>query len=477
LVSPALATELTPVSILFFLWGFAKGLIGALSMDIQKLLGYSPPHSIALHNAYWAAYFFGPLLVGYWVLKYHGFKATFITGLAIYAAGAMAFWPSSVLRSYAGFFISNFIVGFGLSCVEVAANLFIALAGPGELSEARLNFARGIAAIGMVISSVLVQKALFPGIHQEDLFRIQWYYLGLALFIILLAVVFYYVPLSEEGDDDLEAIALQRLYNAGLDKDVKAFRVEARHLLLWSGVCVMLIPSGAHEVVSYFWTPLVQDAKPGRDPLGTMAISNTAFAFGRFLAAGLCYFGIPPRVSVGIFAFGAFLIALLAMVLPRGPAALTMLILITFFESPLFPTMFGITLRGQGKHTKFAAAALIMGEAWGAIWPSIAYAVDQGNSLSFLIVPAVLWGVSMLWSVMLSSTRVMRRWVDPKWSRPRVATVEHRHGAAVAPRSAGFRHEIPSTANFDTVPERPTAATSPPDSSERPRKPTVSTAT
>jgi fucose permease len=112
--------------------------------------------------------------VGYWVLKHHGFKATFITGLAIYAAGAMAFWPSSVLRSYASFCISNFIVGFGLSCVEVAANLFIALAGPGELSEARLNFARGIAAIGMVISPVIVQKALFPGIHQEDLFRIQW---------------------------------------------------------------------------------------------------------------------------------------------------------------------------------------------------------------------------------------------------------------------------------------------------------------
>ncbi|GFZ47560.1 hypothetical protein JCM24511_05304 [Saitozyma sp. JCM 24511] len=378
------------VSVLFFLWGFAKGLIGALSMDIQKLLGYSPPHSIALHNAYWVAYFFGPLLVGYWVLKHHGFQATFITGLAIYAAGAMAFWPSSVLRSYAGFFISNFIVGFGLSCVEVAANLFIALAGPGELSEARLNFARGIAAIGMVISPVIVQKALFPGIHQEDLFRIQWYYLGLALFILLLAVVFYYAPLSEASDDDLEAIALQRLYNAGLDKDVKAFRVDARHLLLWSGVCMMLIPAGAHEVVSYFWTSLVQDAKPGSDPVGTMAISNTAFACSRFIVAGLCYFGIPPRAIVGIFAFGSILITVVAMVLPQGPAALTMLILITFFESPLFPTMFGIILRGQGKHTKFAAAALIMGEAGGAIWPSIAFAVDEGNSLSSLIVTVVL---------------------------------------------------------------------------------------
>jgi fucose permease len=436
-------------------------------MDIQKLLGYSPPHSIALHNAYWVAYFFGPLLVGYWVLKHHGFKATFITGLAIYAAGAMAFWPSSVLHSYAGFFISNFIVGFGLSCVEVAANLFIALAGPGELSEARLNFARGIAAIGMVISPVIVQKALFPGIHQDDLFRIQWYYLGLALFILLLAVVFYYAPLSEASDDDLEAIALQRLYNAGLDKDVKAFRVDARHLLLWSGICVMLIPAGAHEVVSYFWTSLVQDAKPGSDPVGTMAISNTAFACSRFIVAGLCYFGIPPRAIVGVFAFGSILIAVLAMVLPQGPAALTMLILITFFESPLFPTMFGIILRGQGKHTKFAAAALIMGEAGGAIWPSIAFAVDEGNSLSSLIVAVVLWVIALLWSGMLSSTRVTRRWVDPKWSRQRVATGDHRDGETVCPGSA----------DFHTVSERPMAVTSQAASSGRPRQPTLSTVT
>jgi hypothetical protein len=58
LVSLALATELTPVSFLFFLWGFAKGLLGTLDTDIQNLLGYSPSHTIALHHAYWAAYLF-----------------------------------------------------------------------------------------------------------------------------------------------------------------------------------------------------------------------------------------------------------------------------------------------------------------------------------------------------------------------------------------------------------------------------------
>jgi MFS family permease len=112
---------LISVSTLDFLWGFANGLVGGLSAQIQTLLGSSPSHTIALNNIFYCAYFVGPLLVGYWVLNLAGFKATFITGLAIYAVGALAFWPSSVLLSYAGFVVSNFMLALGLSCLELAA--------------------------------------------------------------------------------------------------------------------------------------------------------------------------------------------------------------------------------------------------------------------------------------------------------------------------------------------------------------------
>jgi fucose permease len=71
---------------------------------------------------------------------------------------------------------------------------------------------------------------------------------------------------------------------------------------------------------------------------------------------------------------------LLTIVLPQGSAALAMLLLMTFFEFPLFPPMFAIIIRGQGKYTKFTSAALVMAEAGATIWPSIAYDVDQRNS-------------------------------------------------------------------------------------------------
>lgn len=413
--------RLIPVSSLFFLWGFALGLIGSLNGAIQNLLGYTSSQTLALHNIYWVGYFFGPLCVGFWVLKYQGFKVTFMTGLAVYATGAMSFWPSSVLRSYAGFIVSNFVIALGLSCLGVAANPFIALAGPGELSEARLNFAEAFQAIGNVISPIIAQKALLSGIDREDLFRIQWYYLAVALFVVALVIVFYYVPLSEAPDAELEIIAQKRLYNAGLVDEVKAFGVNARSLLLWSGVSAMVIYSGGGEIMSYFWTPLVTAAKPASDPSSTQSISLAVKALCRFFAAGLCYCGIPPRILVAVFALGAFTCTLIAMLVPQGSLGVAMLILVTFFLSPIFPTIFAITIRGQGKHTHFVSAALIMAEVGGAVWPSIAYGVYHGDSDNILIVAVVLWAMSILWPCMLSLSRVMRRWVDPRWSRQRSA--------------------------------------------------------
>jgi hypothetical protein len=99
--------------------------------------------------------------------------------------------------------------------------------------------------------------ALFAGIDQLDLFRVQWCSFTVALLIVSLAIIFYYVPLSDAGIDDLETMALQRLYNAGLDPGDRAFGVGARRLLLWSGVLAAWFYCGNREAVIYFWTPLV----------------------------------------------------------------------------------------------------------------------------------------------------------------------------------------------------------------------------
>jgi fucose permease len=332
----------------------------------------------------------------------------------------MAFWPSAVLRSYPGFFVSNFIIPFGLSCLEIAANPFIALAGPGELSEARLNFAQGIQGIGGIISPLTINSALLSGLDYQDLFRLQWCYLGVAFFVTLLALVFFYVPLSEAEDQDLESMARQRLENAHLDPECKVFGLGARSLILWTGVFAMFVYLGAQQGINNYWNPLVGDTKPGSPQLQTYLISRGVFTFGRFLGAGLAYIGVPPRVFLAVYTVGGFVCSILALLLPQGSAALSMLILVVFFTSTMFPTLYSMTLRGQGRHTKFAAAAVTMAISGGAVWPAAIYAIGlyhPNTSRYPLLVASVLLGVLMFWPMVMSSKRTLRRWVDPVWSK------------------------------------------------------------
>lgn len=199
------------ISILFFLLGFAYGFIDVLNAQFRQIAGYDIVKSFELHAAYYGGYVVGPILVGRPVLKRSGFKATLITGLSIYACGTLIFWPSAVLISLPAFVISNFIVGSGFAVLETAANSFISLCGPMENAEVRLSFSQGVRAVGGVVSPILAQKVLFQSVNDvPSLINVQWTYLGIALFTILVAVAYHYLPVPEASDEDLKELAERR---------------------------------------------------------------------------------------------------------------------------------------------------------------------------------------------------------------------------------------------------------------------------
>lgn len=87
------------VTILFFLWGFAYGLLDVLNAHFQTALGISRGMSGGLQAAYFGAYAIGPLTYSGWLVRKFGYRWTFIAGLCIYGVGALMFWPSAVKRS------------------------------------------------------------------------------------------------------------------------------------------------------------------------------------------------------------------------------------------------------------------------------------------------------------------------------------------------------------------------------------------
>lgn len=99
------------VTILFFLWGFAYGLLDTLNSHFQSSLNISASESSGLSAAYFGAYFLCPLTISGWILRRYGFRVTFMVGLAVLTVGCLLFWPSGVKESFGGFCGSMFVVG------------------------------------------------------------------------------------------------------------------------------------------------------------------------------------------------------------------------------------------------------------------------------------------------------------------------------------------------------------------------------
>ena len=247
------------VTVLFFLWGFAYGLLDVLNLQFQLIVRTNNAQAIGLHSAYFGAYFVAPVTFGRLIFKKRGFKATFITGLCVYACGTLVFWPSAVLASFPAFLISNFLVGLGVATLELAGNPFIALCGPPQYAEVRLNFSQAVQAIGTVASPLLAKKVLFKStLDAPSLIDVQWTYLGIALFDVILAVIFFYAPLPEASDKDLDISAEK---GSSVNKR-RIGGISVVYITLGFGVFSQFCYVGGQEAVSGIFQDFIRAVQP-----------------------------------------------------------------------------------------------------------------------------------------------------------------------------------------------------------------------
>lgn len=462
----------TIVSILFFLWGLSYGLLNTLNNAVAAVNNMRTSQTLGLTSAYFGGgYFFGPLLVGEWILrrdehnrtKRHekneaehvgGFKATFIVGLCIYGIGTIIFWPSAVTNSYGGFMLSNFVVGFGLSVLEVGANSFMVLCGPAEYGETRLLVAQGIQGVGSVLSGLLAQKVFFNGIAQDNmpnsmtLINVQWTYLGITLLCVVLGLFFYYMPLPEVSDKELKrsasllpsvdpkrksigglelrtvslilAVFTQWVYVASQESNSMFFRALLISILPNRGV----VPSSDHvETAGQKYDP---DRPPG---MGLsipdyLLVGHSAFALSRFLVGFLTYLSasrprLPqPRTYLTACVAVCFVCALLPVCVGTEKPNLVVIPLLLFFfaEGPIWPLIFALGLRGQGRRTKRAAAFITMGGSGPAFFPFIMYTItrNKGSVQTAYIVIITLQVAMMSYPAFLEISHAARRLVDQR---------------------------------------------------------------
>lgn len=390
---------ITLVTILFFLWGFAYGLLDVLNAKFQNSLNITAAKAGGLQGAYFGAYLIGPPTYSGWIVRKFGYRWTFITGLCIYGVGALMFWPSAVKRSFAGFCGSLFIVGSGLSTLETSANPFIATCGPPRLSEFRLELSQSFQAVGSVMAPLLASRVFFKSTDPKDLTNVQWTYLGIAAFVFALAVVFFFSPIPEVTDADM---ALQAEQSSGLTGYVdKPMRKQYK---LFFGVAAQFCYVGAQVgVASQFIKYSVESAKIS-DSAGSdrYAIGQGLFAIGRFFAAG-CMMYIKPRFVL-MFFMTMIVIFIAAAMGVWGEGGIAMLSIVLFFESCIFPTIFTLSIRGLGRHTKRGSSWIVASVSGGALFPSITGLVaDHKNYHVAMVIPLIGFLVAFAFPIYLNT--------------------------------------------------------------------------
>ncbi|KAJ9619568.1 hypothetical protein H2203_008348 [Taxawa tesnikishii (nom. ined.)] len=380
------------VTVLFFVWGFEYGLLDVLNQQFQRVANMTGGQTVAIHSAYFAGYAFGPITFGRSVLKRWGFKACYTVGLAIYACGTLIFWPAAVLTSFTAFIIVNFIVGMGLSTLEIAANPFIALCGPMEYAEIRLNLSQGFQAIGTVVAPLIAHKAMFQdNMSAPSLVDTQWAYLGIAFFTVFLAVAYYYVPLPEATDAELED-ACERPDGAN---KAQTHGISVIWITLAVACFSQAMYMGGQEVVATTSRSYVAYVAPSLD-----TVNYTAVAHATAHAPGLYY--------AGAVAFAA------ASMCYSGTTAVALILTLYFFEGPIFSLVFAQALRGMGRHTKDASVLLVVSIAGAAVFPPLSYTASLSHHVPYSMCVAVAaFAAGLVLPVWVSANGSARRLADP----------------------------------------------------------------
>ena len=306
------------------------------------------------------------------------------------------FWPSAIKRSFGGFCGSMFIVGSGLSTLETSANPFIATCGPPKYSEMRLNLAQAFQAIGTVVAPVLAANVIFKDVGSpggKSLASVQWVYLGIAAFVFLLAIVFFFAPIPEVTDADMADQAEQTVARTGYtDKPLR------KQFTLFWGVIAQFCYVGAQVAIAGYFINYVVLVRPGTSSAtgsNQLAIAQGLFAIGRFVAGFSMKF-VKPRWILMVFM--TMIIVFIAMAMgTTGNAGIAALSLVLFFESCIFPTIFTLSLRGLGRHTKRGASFLVSSVSGGAVFPPMLGAVaDRKGTRIAMLIP--LLGFAIAWS-------------------------------------------------------------------------------
>jgi len=366
---------LATVTTLFFMWGFLTCLNDILIPHLKSIFDLSYAQVLLVQFAFFGAYAVFSLPSAR-IIDWIGYQRSMVVGLLTMGVGAFLFVPAASVPSFPLFLCALIVLAAGITCLQVAANPYVTVLGKPETASSRLNLTQAFNSLGtflapffggiLILSAAPMTmdqiRALAPDalqayrLHEAATVKTPYVGLGIALVVLAIAIGSFKLPKIEHAQHKVGEKVNDSIW---------------RHPNLIFGAIGIFVYVGAEVaigsfLVNYFILPDIGGVTE------KVAASFVAFYWGgamvgRFIGSGLLQKVKTGRL-LGICAVCAAALVAISM-LTSGHVAMYSIILVGFFNSIMFPSIFTLGVAELGPLTGDGSGVMIMAIVGGAIIP------------------------------------------------------------------------------------------------------------
>ena len=393
------------ITSLFAMWGFANDITNPMVAAFKTVMEISNAKAAMIQFAFYGGY--GTMAIpAALIIKRYTYKLGIIIGLALYAVGALLFFPAAQYEIFGFFLVSLYILTFGLAFLETTANPYILSMGSQETATRRLNLAQSFNPMGSILGMFVASQVILPALisdkrdaagtlvfdtlstaekasirtHDLAVIRDPYVMLGFVVIAMLVVIAVSKMPKRNSADHEIHAMV--------------SFRRLMKNPNYREGVIAQIFYVGAQIMC---WTFIIQYADnlgiPKAEAQRYNIVAMAIFISSRFISTFLMKY-LNSKLMLTLFAIGG-LLTTTGVILIQGMPGLYLLVATSAFMSLMFPTIYGIALEGVGDDATIGAAGLVMAIVGGALMPPLqGLIIDQGT-VGFL--PAVNFSFILPW--------------------------------------------------------------------------------
>ena len=364
---------LTVVTTLFFMWGFITVLNDVLVPHLKSIFDLTYAKVMLIQFAFFTAYFIFSLPAAK-IVDALGYKKTMVVGLFTMGIGALLFIPAASVPSYSLFLGALMVVAAGITALQVAANPYVAVLGPANTASSRLNLAQAFNSLGTTIGPYVGGLFILTAapkamevirqmsadtqqayrVQEASSVKIPYLLIGIVLFILAGAIASFKLPPVPSAE-----------------KHGKVADSVWKHRNLALGTIAIFVYVGAEVSIGSFLINYISQADIGNVSIFTAAKYVSYYwggaMVGRFIGSAILQ-KVRTGTVLGIAGLVASLLVCLSM-LTFGGLAMWSIILVGFFNSVMFPSIFTLGIAELGPLTGDGSGYLIMAIVGGAILP------------------------------------------------------------------------------------------------------------